>query len=102
MAKVITIQQPLAWGVVKGFKDVENRGWSTDYRGLLWIHAGKSHDNTNGTTPADWEEFPGLPDWKELPYGYIVGCVDLENCFTVRMAKKNPSLTTLVGLGASC
>lgn len=37
--KVLSIQQPWAHLIVSGCKDVENRGWKTDYRGPLFIHA---------------------------------------------------------------
>ena len=37
----LSVRQPWAWAIVKGFKDVENRTWSTKYRGLVYIHAPK-------------------------------------------------------------
>ena len=37
--KVIVIRQPWAWLIVHGFKDIENRSWSTQYRGRLLIQA---------------------------------------------------------------
>lgn len=40
--KVITVHQPFASLIVAGFKDVENRSWGTEYRGPLYIHAGKT------------------------------------------------------------
>jgi ASCH domain len=36
---VLTIRQPWAGAVAAGYKDVENRSWSTSYRGPLLIHA---------------------------------------------------------------
>lgn len=36
----ITVHQPWAELLALGLKDVENRGWETDYRGALAIHAG--------------------------------------------------------------
>jgi len=38
--RVLTICQPWAWAIAAGYKRVENRSWSTGYRGPLWIHAG--------------------------------------------------------------
>ena len=39
--KTLSIQQPWAWAVVAGHKTIENRTWSTAYRGPLLIHAGQ-------------------------------------------------------------
>jgi hypothetical protein len=36
------MQQPWASLIVSGRKTIELREWPTPYRGLLWIHAGKS------------------------------------------------------------
>ena len=40
----LSIRQPWAWLIVNGHKPVENRTWSTSYRGELLIHAGKAFD----------------------------------------------------------
>ena len=40
MVKALSIRQPWAWLVVHGYKDVENRSWSTGFRGRVLIHAG--------------------------------------------------------------
>jgi hypothetical protein len=39
--KAISIQQPWAWAIIAGHKTIENRTWSTSYRGPLLIHAGQ-------------------------------------------------------------
>ena len=36
----LTLHQPWASLLVYGIKRVEGRGWTTDFRGRLWIHAG--------------------------------------------------------------
>lgn len=38
---ILTVRQPWAWAIIHAGKDVENRTWSTGYRGDLLIHAGK-------------------------------------------------------------
>lgn len=43
--KALTVRQPWAWAIAKGHKPIENRGWSTTYRGLLAIHAAKRWDD---------------------------------------------------------
>lgn len=42
--KALSIHQPWAWLITNGIKNIENRDWSTDYRGFLLIHAGKKPD----------------------------------------------------------
>lgn len=39
--KALSIRQPWAWLIVNGHKDVENRTWSTGFRGDFLVHAGK-------------------------------------------------------------
>jgi hypothetical protein len=38
--KALTVQQPWAWAIIHGGKDVENRTQAWSYRGPLAIHAG--------------------------------------------------------------
>lgn len=40
----LTLRQPWASAITELGKDVENRKWTTPYRGVLAIHAGKSID----------------------------------------------------------
>lgn len=42
--KALSIKQPWAWLIAHGMKDIENRNWTTSYRGLILIHAGKEPD----------------------------------------------------------
>lgn len=44
--KALSIRQPWAWFIVQGFKNIENRDWSTKVRGPVLIHASKwyNHD----------------------------------------------------------
>lgn len=39
--KALSILQPWAWLIVHGHKPVENRTWSTSFRGEFLVHAGK-------------------------------------------------------------
>ena len=43
--KALTIRQPWAWAIARGHKPVENRSWTTPYRGPLAIHAGLRWDD---------------------------------------------------------
>lgn len=43
--KCLSIRQPWAWLILGGHKDIENRDWTTSYRGPVLIHAGAVIDN---------------------------------------------------------
>lgn len=47
--KALTIKQPWAWAIAKGYKTIENRTWVTSYRGPLAIHAGKTWEQGVGS-----------------------------------------------------
>ncbi|MEP3114129.1 ASCH domain-containing protein [Nisaea sp.] len=47
--KALSIQQPWAEAIVRGYKPVENRTWFTGYRGPLLIHAGQKWDKDGET-----------------------------------------------------
>ncbi|SES04167.1 ASCH domain-containing protein [Streptomyces qinglanensis] len=42
--KALTIRQPWADAITHGSKRVENRTWTTNYRGQILIHAGATDD----------------------------------------------------------
>lgn len=75
--KTLSIQQPWAWAILHGGKDIENRDWPTQVRGRVLIHVGKKFDKDecdyiNGvfgvTVPTD------------LQTGGIVGSVEIVDC----------------------
>jgi hypothetical protein len=86
--KVIVIRQPWAWLIVNGFKDTENRSWSTRYRGTLLIQASASRP-----TKSKLQEIRifarkrgvELPD--EFERGGIIGMVQLDDCITRSRSK---------------
>lgn len=67
--RVLTIRQPWAHLIVEGTKPVENRSWSTNYRGLILIHAGQARDDEEA------RDFGLDPD--RLDYGAIIGSAQL-------------------------
>ena len=78
--KTLSIKQPWAWAIFHG-KDIENRVWSTKFRGDLLIHTGQKTDQEGG----DWiiKNFPDLvPVGAEilLPTGCIIGKVTMTSC----------------------
>jgi len=44
--KALSVKNPWAWLIVKGYKDVENRTRRTSYRGRILIHISKQFDWT--------------------------------------------------------
>jgi hypothetical protein len=72
---VLTVQQPWASAILHARKDVENRSWSTNYRGRLWIHAGLK------TARVDHDRWAAQHDlWvpeEPLPRAVILGSVEL-------------------------
>ena len=72
---MLTIRQPWASASFYTGKDVENRTWSTEYRGRLWIHAARA---TERREAGRWAEERGLAVPEEpLPRGVIIGHVEL-------------------------
>lgn len=48
--RALSIRQPWAWAIINAGKDIENRDWSTRFRGPVCIHASK------GMTNREWDE----------------------------------------------
>lgn len=83
--KALSLLQPWASLVVLGHKKIETRGWATDYRGLLLIHA------SSGKKGALVAQLPVIsqyiPDFKALPFGAIIGEARLVD--VVRLGEDN-------------
>jgi hypothetical protein len=84
--KAISIRAPFWWFILHGGKDIENRDWSTRYRGPLLIHASKWWDAVDGRADLDFcrdlapDAKPVLVAMLRLRGGHIVGKVDLVDC----------------------
>lgn len=78
--KALSILQPWAWLIAAGHKDIENRKWSTTFRGSFLIHAGKGFD-TYGYRDI-LHRFPEIemPDLADFERGGIVGAGELVDC----------------------
>lgn len=77
----ISVRQPWAQLIVLGLKDIENRRWSTQYRGPLLIHASKKVDEA-----FPWGRVRAILNWhakqcedfvREMKTGGIIGSVNL-------------------------
>jgi len=69
--KAITISEPWASKIANGLKIVENRSWSTPYRGELAIHAGK------GTQYLTKTELAAYQTGHVIAVAKLVACVKL-------------------------
>ncbi len=77
--KAISLWQPWASAMALGFKKIETRSWSTNYRGPLLIHAAKKVIQwPTAYIQAIFDSIAFQPD--DLPLGQILCKVDLINC----------------------
>lgn len=98
--KALSILQPWSLLIVSGEKTVENRSWSTPYRGEILIHAGKSRrllapfDDSRGEVSVDDLVDSRITDalfaadddpFNAMAFGAIVGKATIVNC-TDRMS----------------
>ena len=77
--RVLTVRQPWASLIVLGHKDIENRTWSTRYRGPLLIHAA-SAPSVNASEARALAASLGIELPACLPLGRVVGVVNLDGC----------------------
>ncbi|WP_414462948.1 ASCH domain-containing protein [Hyphomicrobium sp. DY-1] len=82
--KALSIRQPWAWAIVFGTKRIENRDWSTRYRGKLLIHASKGMTIGEYQSATMFIERIGLavPTRDQLQRGDLIGIADLVDVVT--------------------
>lgn len=85
--RALSIQQPWAWLIVNGHKDIENRAWWTNVRGVIAVHAGIKYDHDGH----QWvrSHFPDLklPPKSHHVTGGIVGTVEITDCVATSYSK---------------
>ena len=74
--KVLSVKEPFASLIAKGFKKIETRSWKTNYRGELYIHASLTKSNIS----CDRDELLSLVDNLDMNYGYIICKCNLVDC----------------------
>lgn len=101
LVKALTVQQPWAWAIIHGGKDIENRTQFWKYRGPLAIHAGaRLSERGCNLLPDLLGATQGSDDllWKyaeaELTYSAIIGTVQLVDAHVAE-----PEILTDSGLG---
>ena len=75
--KVLTIQEPYATFIMQGLKKIETRSWKTNYRGEIYIHAGKSKQFLK---TIDNEQVLSLVKQNNMNYGKIICKTELVDC----------------------
>ncbi|MGG6310670.1 ASCH domain-containing protein [Paenibacillus macerans] len=83
--RCITIRQPWATLIAVGAKRLETRGWKTNYRGELAVHAGKQVDREACETEPVRSILAahGYAGPDSLPMGSVVAVCRLNDCFSV-------------------
>lgn len=83
---VLSIRQPWLWAIFHAGKRIENRPWSTAFRGELFLHAAKAF-----ASPSSIEECRRLalaegismPPLGSMPRGMILGRCNVIACLPV-------------------
>lgn len=85
--KAITIKQPWATLIAKGYKEYEFRTWKTKYRGDILIHAGKGIDKL---AMAKFKHLNLVyPRGKIIAKATITDCISVNHEFAQKMFKKD-------------
>lgn len=79
--KALSVHQPYPHLMVRGEKRVENRTWTTRYRGPLAIHASK---NRTMLEPGDADRYAAIGD--PLVFGAVVAVCELVDVVLARDA----------------
>lgn len=92
--KVLTVRQPFAGLIVLGLKTIENRSWTTGFRGTLLIHAAKKSNLDDWDAAQKYCKTLGISfPLEDLPSmsarGAIIGCVFM-NAIIQPINKQNP------------
>lgn len=86
--KVLTLKQPWATLIIEGYKKYEFRTWKTNYRGEVYIHAGKGIDKDA------LKRLESLnlkyPQSKILGKVVIEDCLELNDELNSKISKENP------------
>ena len=77
--KALSIRQPWA-RLVNGYKHIQNRTWSTDLRGRVYVHAGRKIISGDFPEQRHYIKQSGIFLPEEPPLGAIVGEVIIIDC----------------------
>ena len=80
--RILSIKQPWATLIVLRRKSVENRVWTTSYRGLVLVHASRRPDTHHEAIDALRRCLP-TTQMKSLPFGQIIGVVEIYDVIAI-------------------
>lgn len=78
--RALTIRQPWAWLITAGYKDIENRSWPTQTRGLVVVHAASALAPHYAEVCARIARQFGIVVPESLPRGGVVGLMEIDAC----------------------
>lgn len=88
--RALSIRQPWAWAIINAGKDIENRDWSTRFRGPVCIHAAKGVTRNEYEDAANyigrataWKSL--VPDLHALERGGIIGTAEIVDVWDERL-----------------
>lgn len=92
--KVLSLLQPWASLVVLGLKTFEVRGWKTNYRGPLLIHASAKKPSRREKLFFENADYFSkyIINMDLLPYGSIIGKTELYEIFQTDWLVQNPDV----------
>ena len=91
--KALSFKQPWAWLMCKGFKDIENRNWRTQFTGRIHVHASKSHSDMTkeilafmlrNLTNEQASEF--MLAYNQLDFGALIGELNITGCVNAHLS----------------
>lgn len=85
--KVLTLKQPWASLVANGYKKYEFRSWKTNYRGIIYIHAGSNIDKDYIEKYKDFNI--DYPSKKIIAKAELVDCIKIDDDFNNKIIKMN-------------
>lgn len=88
--KALSMMQPYAWLVTAGYVTVDDRSWSTLYRGPLAVHASKQVHEQYYAFLRKHTDIP-LPEVSAFEQGGVVGVVDVVDCIAPLALRGQPN-----------
>ncbi len=80
--RALSIRQPWAWLIVNNHKDIENRTWPTNFRGRIYVHAGRRMVGDDYPAQRKYIARAGIIIPEPLDLGAIIGEVTITGCVT--------------------
>lgn len=68
--RVLSVRRPWVNLLIAGFKPIENRTWTTSYRGLVCLHGGQTWEPAGARLAAELG-IAGFDDPSACPSGYL-------------------------------